>query len=335
MGDNVDETDTSSKESAPVEQPPHEQHREHKQHKTRRATARRTEHATTRRSPPDETPAVFSQGFLRVITIILGVLLIGSAYFLGYAVGRIGAGPAQQATAPTVNVQTPTQQAAAPAQPAAAAPSVTKADKPTVELFVMSYCPYGLQMEKALVPVAQLLAGKADISVKWVDYSMHGEQEVQENLRQYCIQKDQGGKYWNYLSCFVASENTTQCQQQAGIDSAELQTCYNAADQQFGIMAGYNNQASWLNGQFPQFNIDKTLNDQYGVQGSPTLVINGQQAEVARSADAVKTAICNAFTNPPTQCQTTLSTSAEQPGPGPIGAGGGAGAGTAAAGCGS
>jgi len=266
--------------------------------------------------------------------VALGIILIVSVYFLGYAIGRMGAGGSQQAAAQAVNVQAPTQQAAAPAQQQQPVAAVPKTDKPVVQLFVMSYCPYGLQMEKAYVPAAKLLGGKADVSVKFVSYSMHGQKEVQENLRQYCIEKEQPDKYLNYLSCFVASTNTTQCQQQAGIDAAKLQTCYDAADKQFNVTANYDNQASWLNGQFPQFNIDKALNDQYGVQGSPTLVINGQQTEVARSADAVKSAICAAFTTPPAECQQTLSTASEAAGPGPIGAGGGS-AGAAAAGCGS
>ena len=166
----------------------------------------------------------------------------------------------------------PTQQAQQPATS-----DVPKSDKPNVELFVMSIDPFGLQMEKAYIPVARLLGSKADMSIKWVDYVMHGQNELQEDLRQYCIEQEQPSKYLDYLTCFVASTDTTSCQQQAGIDTAALQTCYDATDKQYGIMAGYNDQSTWLSGQFPQFNIYKDLNNQYGVQGSPTLVINGKK----------------------------------------------------------
>lgn len=78
-------------------------------------------------------------------------------------------------------------QNATPTTPTAA----VKSDKPTVELFVMSYCPYGTQMEKALIPAKELLGDKANISIKFVAYTMHGAKETQENTRQYCIvQKD-------------------------------------------------------------------------------------------------------------------------------------------------
>jgi hypothetical protein len=40
---------------------------------------------------------------------------------------------------------------------------VPKTDKPVVELFVMAFCPYGVQAEKAMAPVVDLLGKKADI----------------------------------------------------------------------------------------------------------------------------------------------------------------------------
>ena len=65
-----------------------------------------------------------------------------------------------------------------------------KSDKPVVELFVMSHCPYGTQTEKGILPVVNLLEDKIDFSVKFVYYAMHGETELQEQTRQYCIQKE-------------------------------------------------------------------------------------------------------------------------------------------------
>lgn len=321
--DAVEEAETA--EAAPKRE---ERGREEKRHEERsrgeRRPARRAHHPAQREAPKRQEQEIFTPGFLRAVIIALGIILIAGAYLLGY---YFAASKAMGNTTTTPTAANPPSQAAAPAQQAAPpAPNVPKADKPTVELFVMSYCPYGLQMEKAYVPAAKLLAGKADLSVKWVDYAMHGLKEVQENLRQYCIQKEQGGKYLDYLSCFVASTNTTACQQQAGIDSAKLQTCYDAADKQFGLTASYNNQSSWLSGQFPQFNIDKALNDKYSVQGSPTLVINGQEVSSSRSSEAVKQAICAAFNTPPTECQTALRTTQEAAGPGAIGAGAAQGA---------
>ena len=71
-----------------------------------------------------------------------------------------------------------------------------KRDRPDVKLFVMSYCPYGLQMEKAYLPVYNLLKDKAEMGVYFVDYIMHEKKEIDEHLRQYCIQKEQKEKYY-------------------------------------------------------------------------------------------------------------------------------------------
>jgi len=263
---------------------------------------------------------------------ILACLLVLSVATSGFGIVKAPAQQCQQcpscpsanASAPAAN-NTPPANATAPkpaAQPAAA-PTIPKTDKPKVELFVMSYCPFGFQAEKALVPAMELLGAKADISVKWVYYAMHGQTEMQENTRQYCIQTEQADKYVKYLRCFVASTNTTSCQQEAGVDTAKLDTCYAAADKQFAIMDNFNNQSAWLSGKYPKFNINLAENQQYGVTGSPTLIINGQKASVTRSADAFKTAICNAFNAAPSECGTKLTATAEAAGAGAIGAGSG------------
>ena len=70
---------------------------------------------------------------------------------------------------------------------------IPKSSKPTVELFVMSLCPYGLQAEKGILPVANLLKDKIDFKIKFVYYAMHGKKEIDENTNQYCIQKEQKG----------------------------------------------------------------------------------------------------------------------------------------------
>lgn len=205
------------------------------------------------------------------------------------------------------------------AQPAGSA--VPKAVRPKVELFVMSYCPYGLQMEKAFLPAMTLLQKKADLSVKFVYYAMHGKKEVDENTRQYCIQQEQPAKYASYLQCFFAAGQNdgneahyADCLGKVNIDQKALVGCVNKTDQQFAITAKFNDQTSWLSGQFPLYPIHNDLNQSYGVQGSPTLIVNGVQAQSARTPEAVKQTICAAFQNPPAECGQTLATTAYVPG---------------------
>jgi len=199
-------------------------------------------------------------------------------------------------------------------------PEVPKSDRPEVHAFVMSYCPYGLQFMKAYVPVIELLGDKADIELNFVHYLMHGEKEMTENTRLYCIQKEENDKFTDYLRCFVASDDPEGCMADAGIDSTKIDTCMQDTDTEFEITKTFEESEE----QFPRYGVDAELAEQFGVRGSPTFIINGQEISVTRSANAIKEAVCAAFNTPPEECETELSTTAEQPGIGPIGSGSGA-----------
>lgn len=197
---------------------------------------------------------------------------------------------------------------------------VEKKDKADVKVFVMSYCPFGLLAEKMFLPVYDLLKDKADMGIYFVSYAMHGKPEVDENLRQYCIQKDQKGKYSAYLGCFMndtaynscttgdCSADYDKCLVAAGIDKTQLAKCVSESDAQFKVTANYNDKASWLSGQFPKFDVHADLNTQYGVEGSPTFVINDTKVEISpRTPEQLKKTICAAFNAEPAECATELS----------------------------
>jgi hypothetical protein len=46
----------------------------------------------------------------------------------------------------------------------------------------------------------------ADVNIKFVQYIMHGQKEADENVVQYCIQKEQEPKYLKYLKCFLEAD---------------------------------------------------------------------------------------------------------------------------------
>lgn len=188
------------------------------------------------------------------------------------------------------------------------AEQVVKSDRPSVKLFVMSYCPYGLQAEKGFLGAYNGLKDVADMGIYFVDYAMHGEKEVNENLRQYCIAKDENVKFAEYLSCFVDKGEAEACLATAAIDKAKLSACETATDEQFSISKNLADETTWSGGQFPPFNVYKDLNIQYGVQGSPTLVINDKVVSVGRSPEEMKKAICDAFNVAPEACLNELST---------------------------
>jgi protein-disulfide isomerase len=177
------------------------------------------------------------------------------------------------------------------------AKAIPKSDKPVVELFVMSYCPYGTQAEKGILPVADLLKDKIDFKIRFVHYTMHGDKETTENNRQLCIREEQPTKFNSYMNCVLNSKsasepaNLTQCEKTAGISSTMLQTCLTSKAADY-----YKN--------------DSALSQKYGVQGSPTLIINGVESSAGRSPQSYLTAICAAFTDSSkiSECSKTLST---------------------------
>ena len=189
-----------------------------------------------------------------------------------------------------------------------------KKDIPDVELFVMSYCPYGLQMEKGILPVVELLGSKINWQLKFVDYVMHGQKEVDENLRQYCIQKDGFAKLDSYLNCFAKQGDASVCLTAAKIEASSLASCVSQADAQFKINAKVVDKSQWRTTQFPPFDIYQADNAKYGVQGSPTLVVNGTTVSGQRDSQSLLNLVCSGFSNQPAECQQKLSGDAPAPG---------------------
>lgn len=176
------------------------------------------------------------------------------------------------------------------------ATAAAKSDKPSVELFVMSYCPYGTQIEKGIIPTVEALGDKIDFKLKFCDYTMHGAKEAEENLRQYCIDKEQGGKLISYLNCFLKAGDSAGCLKETGIDMGKLDSCVAAATKEYSIDANSTD--------FPIYKADA---QKYGVQGSPTLVINGAQVSSGRDSASLLKTICSAFNNAPAECSASLS----------------------------
>ncbi len=199
---------------------------------------------------------------------------------------------------------------------AAAAPSATvtkKSDKPVIELFVMSYCPYGTQIEKGMLPVVEALGNKIDFQLKFCSYAMHGEKELRENLLQYCIQKDQNAKFNSYLKCFLENSDSASCLTSTGINTSAANTCVTKTDTQFKVMANFTNKVGYQ-GSYPGFDVEKADNTKYSVGGSPTLIINGEDIQSGRDSASLLKTICSAFNNPPKECSTVLSSASPSAG---------------------
>lgn len=181
--------------------------------------------------------------------------------------------------------------------------SLEKKDTPVVEAYVVSKCPFGLQMQRILADVVEKAPDLTkNIMVRYMGSvsngkitAMHGDQEAQENLRQICIRDEQRSKYWNYISCHIKAGDVDKCLTSVGIDQSKLSGCM--SDQNRGL--AYAKE-------------DFDLNAKYEVTGSPTLVLNeskiSESAFGGRTSEALKSIICCASNNKPDICSTTLNT---------------------------
>jgi hypothetical protein len=179
--------------------------------------------------------------------------------------------------------------------------TVPKTDKPSVELYVFTYCPYGLQMEKAMIPAVKLLGSAIDFKIRQIG-AMHGDFEKVEAKRQLCIEKNYPSKFLDYLLAFAVD---TSCS--TGADSC-VATKVNALYTKLGIDGSKINACMTSEGE-TLYNAEVSNAQSNGVSGSPTIVINGVETSLSRSPEAVKGAICEAFNTVPSSCTTTLSTS--------------------------
>lgn len=180
--------------------------------------------------------------------------------------------------------------------------TIPKSDKPKVELFIWGYCPYGVQAQGPVAEVASLLGNDADFEAVMY-YDGHGPFETQQNKIQSCIQEIAPDKYWAYASNFVkdiypkcGETGDIECDQ---TESVSLMKSLGINDK--AVMSCVEKEGNSLLSTAMQ------RAQSYGVTGSPTIMINGVKANVARSAEAIKAAVCASFVNAPAECSTALN----------------------------
>ena len=203
------------------------------------------------------------------------------------------------------------------------APTPVKTARPSVDLYVMAFCPYGTQAESAMKPVVSLLGSKADIQVRYITnvrgstvdtvQSLHGSSEAQEDLRQICIQKKYPGKFWDYIDafnsrCYPVSQNLTS-----------LNTCWRNSSSSLGFDTSAIETCATGSDGLEMLKADETNANQNGATASPTLLINGVKYSGARTPEGYKQAICNSFDTAPAECGTTLTSTQTAPSAGGCG----------------
>ncbi|NQU79811.1 hypothetical protein HQ545_08650 [Candidatus Woesearchaeota archaeon] len=191
---------------------------------------------------------------------------------------------------------------------------VTTGDnKPQIDFYVMSYCPYGNIAEEAIEPVYQLLKDKAEFNPHYVIYSnyqgggpqlcldeqdqycsMHGIQELNQGLRELCVDKYMGIKeYFRFtleMNKKCSYQNADTCWEAVaddlGLDTSKIKDC--ETNEWEDILAN-----------------ELALNKALGVSGSPTVFVEGQAYNGARAPSGYAQALCSSFTTAPPECDTS------------------------------
>jgi hypothetical protein len=166
-----------------------------------------------------------------------------------------------------------------------------------LEFFIMSKCPYGVQVEKAIAPVLDTLGDNIDFHVAYIGQkqgdqlnSMHGPGEVTGDIAQLCARDVAPDKYFKMIACQDndpghVDTNWESCGKQAGIDTGAVKACMDSKGSQ--LLAASFDEAS-----------------QRGASGSPTMFLNGKPYEGGRKSADFERAICNSFTGAkPSACQ--------------------------------
>jgi len=198
------------------------------------------------------------------------------------------------------------------------AAKVKKSDNVDVKMFTMAYCPFGLEAETAMIPVAKLLGKDVDIKPHYVIYSnypspekyteyctgsdgkycsMHGIEELNQDVRELCVFKYMKPSFWDYISnvntkCTI--DNISWCWKTEAakleLDTAKIEKCFK--EEKLTLLED-----------------EVKLNTELKVEGSPMIFINGTEFTGERSAENYKTAICDAFTKAkrPAACDTKLA----------------------------
>jgi thioredoxin 1 len=209
-----------------------------------------------------------------------------------------------QLTQSSIKAQTLTLPKQTPEQVCA---NMTKSDQPLLEAFVVSKCPFGLQMQRIMANIISKSPQTEDhLRVRYIGSvsnntitSMHGDVEAQENLRQICIREEQSSKYWDYVECYMKAGNYSDCVKRASVDESKLDSCMKEGSR--GLA-------------YAQKDFD--LADKFSITGSPTLIMNNAIVKesdfkttttASRSPEALKELLCCGFENEPSFCSRELN----------------------------
>jgi len=155
----------------------------------------------------------------------------------------------------------------------------------SLDVFVMSQCPFGVKALDAMGEVLKNFENKITFNINFIGgetngnpTSMHGQPEVDENIREICAIKSykKNYKYMDYILCRnknIKSPNWQECTGANGIDAKVIESCFNGEGKKLLL---------------DNYKIAQGL----GIGASPTWLANNKYQFSGIAADQVKTQLC-------------------------------------------
>ncbi len=197
-----------------------------------------------------------------------------------------------------------------------------KSKKPEVKLFIMSFCPFGNQMETAMKEVLLKIGDKIDFEPVYIYYpgerynndpkfcalakgdyycSMHGIKELEQDLREKAIYNIYGTKTW----AEYVSKVDSRCSR-ANIDS-----CWKEVAEEMGLSVEDVERYVEENRENMLVE-DYKLSQKYNAWASPTLIVNGMRYNYPRQPKYIMKFICKSFEKEPEECKENISSKTMQ-----------------------
>jgi hypothetical protein len=170
-------------------------------------------------------------------------------------------------------------------------PAVKKVvQKPALlEFFVMSQCPYGVQVVNAVAPALEKLGANVEFKMNFIGEnqngtltSMHGDAEVKGDIVQLCAARQAPWTYLKMIECQnknsrEVNTNWESCGKEAGLDVARLKTCLEGEEGKKLLEASF------------------AIAKERGADGSPTIFLAGKPYQGGRKSNDFVKAICAEF----------------------------------------
>ncbi len=183
-----------------------------------------------------------------------------------------------------------------------------KRDVPKIIVFTMPFCPACNMFYPNLVKLYDEFKDYVKFEIYPSEIQIHGDLEVLEALREYCMINKSIDNYFKHLKCYI-NLNSSECFNEKEPDKVfnclfeKYEKCYEKNDEIEKCVKELNRSVEYLPFR-AKLNFVSEINSKYNIFATPTIIINDKKVNLdIRDYNQIKKIVCNAFLNPPNICK--------------------------------